>query len=127
VPEHVPAPARIEATGNKPKIIDEFIGRVTTGEERVSIARMRSPGGWIEPAQRPEFTEWTIVLRGRVRVEHDAGVMDVRAGEAVVARPGERVRYSTPDPEGAEYLAVCLPAFTPDTVHREEGDAAAPA
>ena len=119
MPQHITSPTRITSAGNKPKLIDEFVGRVNTGESRVSIAHMRSPGGWIEPAQTPAFDEWTIVLRGFVRLEHDGGTIDVRPGEAVLTRAGERVRYSTPDDEGAEYLAVCLPAFAPDTVHRD--------
>jgi ethanolamine utilization protein EutQ (cupin superfamily) len=99
------------------KIIDEYVGRVNTGEAGLSIAHMRSPAGWSEPGQRPEFDEFTVVLKGYMRVEHEGGVMDVQAGQAVVARGGEWVRYSTP--EGAEYIAVCLPAFSPDTVHRD--------
>jgi mannose-6-phosphate isomerase-like protein (cupin superfamily) len=120
MPRLIAAPTRIQAAGNKPKLIDEFVGRVNTGTADVSIARMRSPSGWSEPRQRPEFTEWTIVLSGMVRVEHAGGTLDVIAGQAVVAEPGEVVRYSTPSGEGAEYLAVCLPAFSPDIVHREE-------
>lgn len=120
MPVHIPAPTRIAAAGNKPKLIDEFVGRVNNGEARLSVARMQSPSGWVEPAQVPEFDEYTVVLRGLLRVESDAGVLDVRAGEAVLARAGERVRYSTPGPEGAEYVAVCLPAFAPDTVHRQD-------
>ena len=119
MPTHIPKPTRIEAAGNKPKVIDEFVGRVNTGSAAVSIARMRSPGGWVEPAQRPAFDEYTIVLRGMVRVEHDGGTLDVHAGEAIMTRAGERVRYGTPLDEGAEYIAVCLPAFSPDSVHRE--------
>jgi mannose-6-phosphate isomerase-like protein (cupin superfamily) len=120
MPTHIPSPTRIQAAGNKPKLIDEFIGRVNSGTAAVSIARMQSPGGWEEPAQVPEFDEYTVVLRGRLRVEHDGGVLEVAAGEAVHTRPGERVRYSTPDAEGAEYIAVCVPAFSPETVHRVE-------
>jgi mannose-6-phosphate isomerase-like protein (cupin superfamily) len=120
MPTHIPAPAVIQSAGNKPKRIEEFIGRVRSGDAGVSIARMTSPGGWVEPAQRPEFDEYTLVLSGLLRVEHDGGVLDVRAGEAVMTRAGERVRYSTPDAEGAQYVAVCLPAFAPETVHREE-------
>jgi mannose-6-phosphate isomerase-like protein (cupin superfamily) len=119
VPKHIAAPTRITAAGNKPKLIDEYIGRVNSGTESVSVAHMRSPGGWSEPRQRPEFTEYTIVLAGMVRVEHDGGTLDVQVGQAVIVEPGERIRYSTPRPEGAEYIAVCLPAFSPDTVHRE--------
>ena len=119
MPPHISEPARIAAAGNKPKKIDEFLGRVRTSTARLSIARMRSPEGWVEPAQRPEFEEHTFVLRGMLRVEHDAGTLDVRAGELVCVAAGERVRYSTPEPGGAEYLAVCLPAFSPESVHRE--------
>lgn len=119
MPERIAAPTRITAAGNKPKLIDEYVGRVTTGETAVSVAHMRSPAGWEEPAQTPEFDEYTIVLRGLLLVEHDGGVLDVGAGEAVVTRAGERVRYSTPAEDGAEYVAVCLPAFSPETVHRE--------
>ncbi len=119
MPKHIPLPARVTAAGNKPKLIDEYIGRVNTGTTHVSIARMQSPGGWIEPGQRPEFEEHTLVLKGMLLVEHDGGVIEVRAGEMVCVSAGERVKYSTPEPEGAEYVAVCLPAFSPDTVHRE--------
>ncbi|MBM3463532.1 MAG: cupin [Armatimonadetes bacterium] len=119
MPELIPAPTRIVAAGNKPKLIDEYVGRVNTVEERLSIAHMRSPGGWVEPAQRPMFDEFTVVLRGMLRVEHDGGALDVGAGQGVLARAGERIRYSTPLEEGAEYIAVCLPAFSPDTVHRD--------
>jgi mannose-6-phosphate isomerase-like protein (cupin superfamily) len=119
MPTHITSPSRVTAAGTKPKLIDEYVGRVRTGDEAVSIAHMRSPSGWEEPAQTPEFDEFTVVLRGRLRVEHDGGVLDVGAGEAVVVRAGERVRYSTPGSDGAEYVAVCLPAFSPDTVHRD--------
>jgi mannose-6-phosphate isomerase-like protein (cupin superfamily) len=112
----IPGPTRIDAAGNKPKLIDEYIGRVNSGQSKVSIAHMRSPGGWIEPGQTPEFEEFTFVLKGMLRVTHQGGVLDVRAGQAVVARPGEWVQYSTPEPEGAEYIAVCLPAFSSETV-----------
>jgi len=121
MPRLIDAPAVIEAAGNKPKRIEEYAGRVRSGHQGVSVARMVSPGGWREPGQRPEFEEITVVLRGRLQVEHDGGVLDVRAGQAVVTSAGEWVRYSTPDPEGAEYIAVCLPAFAPDAVHRDEG------
>jgi mannose-6-phosphate isomerase-like protein (cupin superfamily) len=120
MPTHIPAPAVIQSAGNKPKRIEEFIGRVRSGDASVSIARMTSPGGWVEPAQRPAFDEYTVVLAGVLHIEHDYGHLEVRAGEAVVTRAGERVRYSTPEPEGAQYVAVCLPAFSPDTVHRED-------
>jgi len=119
VPNLIAAPARIPSAGTKPKLIDEFVGRVNSGHSGVSVARMRSPSGWIEPGQRPEFEEITVVLRGAVRVEHEGGVLEVAAGQAVVVRPGEWVRYSTPGPDGAEYVAVCLPAFSPATVHRD--------
>jgi mannose-6-phosphate isomerase-like protein (cupin superfamily) len=113
-------PTIVQAAGNKPKRIEEFVGRANSGTPGVSIARMRSPGGWVEPGQTPEFDEYTLVLRGLLRVETRAGTLDVRAGQAVVASRGEWVRYSTPEEDGAEYVAVCLPAFSPDTVHREE-------
>jgi mannose-6-phosphate isomerase-like protein (cupin superfamily) len=119
MPKLIPTPARIRAAGNKPKIIDEFVGRVSSQNANVSIARMRSPGGWQEPGQTPEFDEYTVVLKGLLQVEHRGGVLDVVAGQAVITRAGEWVRYSTPTPEGAEYIAVCLPAFSPETVHRE--------
>jgi len=124
MPKLIPAPSRITAAGNKPKIIDEYFGRVSSGEERLSIAHMRSPGGWAEPGQAPEFDEYTVVLRGQLRVTHRGGVIDLRAGQAIVARAGEWVQYSTPEKEGAEYIAVCLPAFSPQTVHRDESPAA---
>jgi mannose-6-phosphate isomerase-like protein (cupin superfamily) len=119
MPERIAGPSRVEAAGNKPKLIDEFVGRVNSGDPAVSIARMRSPGGWVEPGQTPEFDEYTVVLSGLLRVEHQGGLMDVRANEAVVVRRGEWVRYSTPEPEGAEYIAVCLPAFTLDGARRD--------
>jgi mannose-6-phosphate isomerase-like protein (cupin superfamily) len=119
MPTLIAGPTLIHAAGNKPKEIHEFAGRVNSAHTDVSIARMVSPEGWIEPGQRPEFEEITVVLRGMVRVEHEGGVLDVRAGQAVVARPGEWVRYSTPEAGGAEYVAVCRPAFSPDTVHRD--------
>lgn len=119
VPTLIAAPAVIHAAGNKPKRIEEYAGRVNSGHERVSVARMQSPEGWEEPGQRPEFEEITVVLRGMVRVEHASGVLDVHAGQAVVTAPGEWVRYSTPAPGGAEYVAVCVPAFSPQTVHRD--------
>jgi mannose-6-phosphate isomerase-like protein (cupin superfamily) len=119
VPTLVAKPTRIEAAGNKPKLIDEHFGRVTTGHEQLSIAHMRSPGGWEEPGQTPEFDEYTVVLQGLLRVTHRDGTLDVRAGQAVLAQRGEWVRYSTPEPDGAEYLAICLPAFSPATVHRD--------
>jgi mannose-6-phosphate isomerase-like protein (cupin superfamily) len=118
VPEIVPAPTRIPVPGGK--TIDEYVGRVTTGTPEVSVAHMVAPGGWDEPAQTPAFDEITVVLRGTVRVEHDGGALDVQAGQAVITRAGERVRYLAPTPEGAEYVAVCLPAFAPDLAGRED-------
>ena len=119
MPRLIPAATRIKAAGNKPKLIDEYVGVVNSGNSRVSVARMTSPSGWQEPGQRPSFEEITLVLRGTLRVEHERGVIDVKAGQAIVTSPGEWVRYSTPDPEGAEYVAVCVPAFTPDAVNRD--------
>lgn len=115
----IPKAAVVEAAGNKPKRIEEFVGRVNGGATALSLARMRSPAGWVEPGQTPEFDEYTLVLRGMLRVETKAGVLDVAAGQAVVASRGEWVRYSTPGPDGAEYVAVCLPAFSPALVHRD--------
>ena len=121
MPELIKQPTRVEAAGTPPKVIDEFVGRANTpGEERLSVARMRSPTGWSEPGQRPEFDEVTVVLAGMIRVEHEGGALDVREGQAVLTRAGEWIRYSTPEEGGAEYVAVCLPAFSPDTVHRDE-------
>ncbi|WP_165224251.1 cupin domain-containing protein [Aquisphaera insulae] len=120
MPTLIPAPSRVEAAGTKPKLIDEYVGVVNSGESRLSVAHMRSPGGWIEPGQTPEFDEYTLVLRGLLRVEHRDGSIDVRGGQAVVVHRGEWVRYSTPDPDGAEYVAICLPAFTMESVHRDE-------
>ena len=115
----VERPTVIESAGNKPKLIEEFVGRVNTQTSAVSVARMRSPGGWVEPGQTPEFDEYTVVLRGVLHVETKAQAFDVRQGQAIVVPRGEWVRYSTPDAEGAEYIAVCLPGFAPDTVHRD--------
>lgn len=120
MPTLIAQPTRIQAAGNKPKLNDEFIGRVNSKTEQTSIAHMRSPAGWLEPGQTPEFDEFTLVLRGMLRVEHRDGVLEVRAGQAVIAHKGEWIRYSTPEPEGAEYIAVCVPAFSPETVHRDE-------
>ena len=120
MPTLIASPTRITAAGNKPKLIDEFIGRVNTRTDSASIAHMRSPGGWIEPGQRPEFDEFTIVLKGLLRVKHEGGEIDVRAGQAIITHKGEWVRYSTPEPDGAEYIAVCLPAFSMETVHRDD-------
>lgn len=112
-------PTRIAAAGSKPKLIDEFVGRVTTGTETLSVAHMRSPSGWVEPGQTPEFDEYTVVLRGAIEVEHALGTITVAAGQAVRTRAGEWIRYSTPGPDGAEYIAICVPAFAPSTVHRD--------
>ena len=119
MPKLIPKASVIEATGNKPKVIEEYAGRVNTGHKTVSIARMRSPAGWKEPGQRPDFEEITVVLSGTLHVDYEGGSLDVGAGQAVVTQPGEWVRYSTPN--GAEYVAVCLPAFSPETVHRDDG------
>jgi mannose-6-phosphate isomerase-like protein (cupin superfamily) len=119
MPELIPTPTRIVAAGNKPKAIDEYVGRVNSRTTALSIAHMRSPAGWEEPGQRPEFDEYTLVLKGMLRVSHESGSLDVRAGQAVVARAGEWIRYGSPGADGAEYIAVCLPAFSPDTVHRD--------
>jgi mannose-6-phosphate isomerase-like protein (cupin superfamily) len=120
MPRLIEQPTVIQAAGNKPKRIEEFAGLINSGHRAVSVARMVSPSGWEEPGQRPEFEEITVVLRGRVHVEFEGGSLDVRAGQAVVTAPGEWVRYSTPDADGAEYLAVCIPAFSPVTVHRDD-------
>ena len=119
MPRLIQQPTVIKAAGNKPKRIEEFAGRVNSSQADVSVARMVSPRGWVEPGQRPEFQELTLVLRGMLRVEHDGGVTEVREGQAIVTSPGEGVRYSTPEDGGAEYIAVCTPAFSPDTVHRD--------
>jgi quercetin dioxygenase-like cupin family protein len=119
MPELIPEPTRVEAAGEPPKLIDEYVGRVSTGNPAVSVAHMRSPAGWAEPGQRPEFDEFTIVLRGTLIVEFEGGTLTVDAGQGVHAKPGEWVRYSTPE-GAAEYLSVCLPAFTLETVHRDE-------
>ena len=119
MPRLIEAPTVIAAAGTKPKKIEEFTGRVNSGHAQFSVARMTSPSGWLEPGQRPEFEEITVVLKGMLRVEHEGGALEVRAGQAVVTAPGEWVRYSTPGPDGAEYVAVCLPAFSPSTVHRD--------
>lgn len=119
MPRLIKAPTVIAAAGNKPKRIEEYVGRVNSQDAQVSVARMVSPSGWVEPGQTPEFREVTVVLKGLLRVEHQGGALDVPAGQAIVTEPGEWVRYSSPWPEGAEYIAVCLPAFSPDTVHRD--------
>jgi len=119
VPTHIPSPTRIVAAGSPPKSIEEYVGRVNSGTAAVSVAHMRSPSGWVEPGQTPAFDEYTVVLAGMLRVRHAGGTIDVRAGEAVIAHRGEWVQYSSPGPEGAEYIAVCVPAFSPETVHRD--------
>jgi mannose-6-phosphate isomerase-like protein (cupin superfamily) len=120
MPKLIDSPTVIAAAGNQPKRIEEYAGRVRSGHAGVSVARMLSPQGWIEPGQRPEFEEITVVLRGTLRVEYEGGALDVRAGQAVVTAPGEWIRYSTPETGGAEYIAVCTPAFSPQTVHRDD-------
>lgn len=119
MPTLIERATRVQAAGNLPKIIDEYVGRLNTGEGGISVAHMRSPAGWEEPGQTPEFEEYTIVLRGRLRVKHKDGSFEVTAGQAIVAHPGEWIQYSTPE-EGAEYIAICMPAFSPDTVHRDD-------
>jgi len=120
MPTLISQPTRIQAAGNKPKLIDEYIGRVNSKTSAISIALMHSPEGWSEPGQKPEFDEFTVVVNGVLRVTHKGGAFDVHSGQAVVAHAGEWVQYSTPDPSGAEYVAVCLPAFSMETVHRDE-------
>lgn len=120
MPTKINSPSIIEAAGTRPKRIEEYVGRVNSGTTAVSVARMVSPAGWQEPGQRPEFDEYTLVLKGRLRVESQDGTLDIRAGEAVIAHAGQWIRYSTPEPEGAEYIAVCLPAFSPEIVHRDD-------
>ncbi len=120
MPIKIESPKIIKAAGNKPKIIEEFVGGVNTGTEAVSIARMTSPAGWVEPGQTPEFDEYTVVLKGMLRVKTRVETMDVFAGEAIITNKGEWIQYSTPEADGAHYIAVCLPAFSPDTVHRDE-------
>ena len=119
MPQLVAAPTRVPAAGEPPKLIDEYIGRVNSGSAALSIAHMRSPSGWVEPGQTPQFDEFTVVLRGCLRVEHHGGTLEVAAGQAVITQRGEWVRYSTPGADGAEYIAVCLPAFSPGSVHRD--------
>jgi mannose-6-phosphate isomerase-like protein (cupin superfamily) len=120
MPELIGEPTQVAAAGEPPKLIEEYVGRANTGDARLSVAHMRSPAGWAEPGQRPEFDEFTIVLDGALVVDYEGGQITVRAGQAVHARPGEWVRYSSPDPGGAQYISVCLPAFAPDTVHRDD-------
>lgn len=119
VPRLIESPSRVTAAGEPPKTIDEYVGRVNTGQTRLSVAHMRSPAGWSEPGQRPEFDEFTLVLRGALRVEHEGGELTVTAGQALHTAAGEWVQYSSPGAEGAEYVAVCLPAFTLETAHRD--------
>ena len=120
MPTIIKNPTKIEAAGNKPKIIEEFIGRVNSSTEQISVAKMKSPQGWLEPGQTPEFDEYTIVLKGLLRVETKEKTFDIKAGEAIITHKGEWIRYSSPEPGGAEYIAICYPAFSPDTVHRDE-------
>jgi len=120
MPVLVPQPAYVKAAGNKPKVIEEFVGRIRTGTQEVSVARMRSPGGWVEPGQTPEFDEYTLVLRGTLRVASKDTTVDVGAGQAVICPRGEWVQYSTPTPEGADYVAICVPAFSPQAVNRDD-------
>jgi len=120
MPTLIPQATRIQSAGNKPKLIDEYVGRVNTKSAAASVAHMRSPPGWLEPGQTPEFDEFTIVLKGMLRVEHKGGTLDVNAGQAVIVHAGEWIRYSTPENGGAEYIAVCLPAFSIESVHRDE-------
>ena len=122
MPTLIAKPTRIASAGNKPKVIDEYVGLVNSRNEHISIAHMRSPGGWVEPGQTPDFDEYTLVFRGLLQVAYRGGTLEVRAGQAVLAHRGEWVQYSTPQPEGAEYIAVCLPAFAPDLVHRDEAE-----
>ena len=120
MPTIIKSPTKIEAAGNKPKIIKEFIGKVNSSTDQISIAKMQSPPGWKEPGQTPEFDEYTVVLKGMLRVETKEKAFDIHADEAIITHKGEWIRYSTPSEEGAEYIAVCLPAFSPETVHRDE-------
>ncbi|WP_417381592.1 cupin domain-containing protein [Gimesia sp.] len=122
MPRYIELPTIVKAAGNKPKQIEEFIGRVNTGDEFISVARMVSPGGWVEPAQSPEFQEMSVVLKGVLHVETKQGIFEVKTGQAIILDAGEWVRYSTPGEAGAEYIAICLPAFSPGTVHRESDD-----
>ena len=120
MPQFIKNNTVIPAAGSKPKVIEEFIGRINSGTEEVSLARMKSPAGWIEPGQTPHFDEFTVVLKGSLRIASRDGVIDVNAGQAIITRAGEWVQYSTPHPEGAEYIAVCIPAFSPETVFRDK-------
>lgn len=120
MPHLIDKPTQIRSAGNKPKLIEEYVGRVNSKSSALSVAHMHSPGGWVEPGQTPEFDEYTLVLRGMLRVEYQGGSLDVRAGQAVMTSSGEWIRYSSPEADGAEYVAICLPAFSPDTVHRDD-------
>ena len=122
MPRYIELPTIVKAAGNKPKQIEEFVGRVNTGDETISVARMVSPGGWVEPAQAPEFQEMSVVLKGVLHVETKQGIFEVKTGQAIILDAGEWVRYSTPGESGAEYIAICLPAFSPESVHRETDD-----
>jgi mannose-6-phosphate isomerase-like protein (cupin superfamily) len=119
MPTLIPSPTVVEAAGNKPKLIREYIGRVNSDTPDLSIAHMQSPTGWVEPGQTPEFDEYTLVLHGMVRVIHKTGSMDVKPGQAILVKAGEWVQYTTPEPDGADYVSVCLPAFSPGLVHRD--------
>ncbi len=119
MPKLISSPTLVKAAGNKPKIIEEFFGRVNTSSSEISIAKMTSPAGWIEPGQTPEFDEYTLVLKGILRVTSKAGFTDVIQGQAILVKKGEWVQYSTPYEEGTEYIAVCIPAFSPESVHRD--------
>jgi len=120
MPKLIFAPTRVQAVGNKPKQIDEHIGRANSGDRRLSVAVMKSPEGWEEPGQTPDFDEYTVVLKGRLVVKYEGGSMDVKAGQAVICESGDWVQYSTPDPEGAEYIAICMPAYSMESVHRDK-------
>jgi len=120
MPKFISSPTIVKAAGNKPKIIQEFFGKVNSSIDKISIAKMTSPSGWKEPGQKPDFDEYTLVLKGMLRVETKENIFDVNAGQAIITYAGEWIKYSTPNPEGAEYVAVCLPAFSPDTVHRDQ-------
>ncbi len=120
MPLHIKSPTVVKAEGNKPKKIEEFFGRVNSDNSEISIAKMTSPAGWVEPGQKPEFDEYTVVLKGSLTVKTESTIFQIKAGEAILVNKGEWIQYSTPDAEGAEYIAVCLPAFSPDTVHRDK-------
>ncbi len=120
MPTHIRHPSRVRASGNPPKIIDEYIGQVNSETTEASVAHMRSPSGWSEPGQKPKFTEYSVVLKGMLKVEYRKGIIEVHAGEAIIVEPGEWVRYSTPRDNGAEYISVCLPAFLPELLKRDK-------